>query len=144
MITTIEKQLLVEASFAQHWKLFCFTLPILESKPVASPVLECVNKGCNSAGLYYPARKLVVIDLAYIPDNMAIAGKIGYDVEEIIAHEIAHHITHALYPLAKQAHGPQFKDVLRSIGYSGDTYHKMNPSRAKRTAASTVDTLIDL
>lgn len=45
-----------------------------------------------------------------------------------IAHELAHLITHQLYPNAKQAHGPEFRHVMETLGYDGRTYHSYDVS----------------
>jgi len=47
-----------------------------------------------------------------------------------IPHECVHLIVSKIYPKAKQAHGPEFKEVMVSIGANPSTYHKMNVSVA--------------
>jgi len=144
MTPSIQKELLVEASFAKHWKLFCIMLPTIEQKKISKPILRCTNRGTRTAGLYYRNQELVEIEISYIPDACITAGKLIDDVEETIAHEIAHHITRKLYPLAKQAHGPEFRSVMQAIGYDGSTYHTMNPKAAKRRAIAAKDELFQL
>lgn len=42
-------------------------------------------------------------------------------IEKTIPHEIAHVIQYRLYPGAKQAHGPEFRNILKSIGCDPST-----------------------
>ena len=58
---------------------------------------------------------------------------------ETIAHELAHHLVWFIYGPKSQGgfaqyHGPEFRTVMRSLGYAGDTYHYMNSGEAKQVA----------
>jgi len=53
------------------------------------------------------------------------------ELEELIAHELAHIIQYRIYPKAKQAHGPEFRYIMNCIGLAGRTYHYMSVSKAK-------------
>lgn len=46
-------------------------------------------------------------------------------IERTVAHEVAHLYVAKYIPSAKQAHGPQFKRILRYLGVSDSTYHSM-------------------
>lgn len=41
---------------------------------------------------------------------------------ETITHEFAHHIVATIFPKAKQAHGPEFRQVCGHMGLPGDTF----------------------
>ena len=43
----------------------------------------------------------------------------------VIGHEVAHIVTKIVYPNAKQAHGPEFRYVMRVFGLNDSTYHSM-------------------
>ena len=47
-----------------------------------------------------------------------------------IPHECAHLIQKRLYPQAKQAHGPEFRSILRCLGADTSTRHQMDVSVA--------------
>jgi predicted SprT family Zn-dependent metalloprotease len=47
-----------------------------------------------------------------------------------VPHEVVHLYVAKYFPRAKQAHGPEFRRLMRCIGLSGDTYHKMILSNA--------------
>lgn len=42
-----------------------------------------------------------------------------------VPHEICHCYVHHYYPRAKQAHGPEFRRMMRLLGLDGSTYHSM-------------------
>lgn len=44
-----------------------------------------------------------------------------------VPHELAHLVQHYVFPLAKQAHGPEFRSIMREFGCSERTYHTMRP-----------------
>ena len=47
-----------------------------------------------------------------------------------IPHECAHLIQKRLYPQAKQAHGPEFRNIMRSLGAETSRCHSMDVSVA--------------
>ncbi len=47
---------------------------------------------------------------------------------QTIIHEVAHLVTHKLYPNAKQNHGPEFKYVITKLGGEAKTYHNYDVS----------------
>ena len=47
-----------------------------------------------------------------------------------IPHECAHLIQHKIYPNAKQAHGPEFRNIMRSLGAETSRCHSMDVSVA--------------
>ena len=105
---------------------------------VVMPQLRCICKGIGAAGRYYSGRGIVEINVAYYN------GGLTTDLETTIAHEIAHHIAHMLFPNASQWHGPEFRMVMNSIGYSGETYHSMSTRKAKAVASRSKNELFDL
>ena len=48
-----------------------------------------------------------------------------------IIHEISHFVTYKLYPKAKQAHGPEFKWIMRKLGAIPNTYHNYSVASIK-------------
>lgn len=46
-------------------------------------------------------------------------------LNQTLGHEICHIYQYKYYPYAKQAHGPEWKRLMRLIGLSPDTYHSM-------------------
>lgn len=59
-----------------------------------------------------------------------------------IYHELAHIIQGRLFPNAAQAHGPEFRFILDSVGRDNSTYHSMNSSKAKSVSLGiTIDDL---
>lgn len=48
-----------------------------------------------------------------------------------LGHELAHLVTHMVYPDHKQHHGPEFKTVCRVLGVSERTYHNMDVSETR-------------
>lgn len=46
-------------------------------------------------------------------------------MKETLAHELAHVIQYVCFPHAKQAHGPEWKRIMRDLGFEPSTYHSM-------------------
>jgi SprT-like family len=142
-ITDIEKQIAVEAYFNSSWKQYMGALELgllhnplkLPESRIIKPALAFICKGIGDAGVYTAARsqQVVTVNTAYLPDS----GILTPENQVTVAHELAHHLTYVLMPQFKQWHGPEFKHIMQSIGYSGDTYHCMSVSSAKRVAAQT-------
>ena len=137
MITDIEKQMHVEKLFHSIWqqymdaidsKLIINSFGVLQ-KGIKKPELVCICKGVNYAGRYFPSGNIMQINTAYYD------GINDIDLQQTIAHELAHHIQWMLFPQFKQWHGPEFRHIMQGIGYSGDTYHDMNPKIAAQRAA---------
>jgi len=53
-------------------------------------------------------------------------------LEQTIPHELAHLVTWLCFPSAKQAHGPEFRQVLGSISWNTSTHHKMDLTEVKK------------
>jgi predicted SprT family Zn-dependent metalloprotease len=136
MITDIEKQIHVEKLFHSIWqqymdaidsKLIINSLGVLQ-KGIKKPELVCICKGVNYAGRYFPSGNIMQINTAYYD------GINDIDLQQTIAHELAHHLQWMLFPQFKQWHGPEFRHIMQGIGYSGDTYHNMSPAVAVQRA----------
>lgn len=137
----IEKQVLVEKIFQDIWKLYAIGSIFetqIEYSNIMIPKLKCICKGIGAAGTYYPGSKTVEINTAYYNGGATV------NLETTIAHEIAHHITNGIFPHATQWHGPEFRMIMQSIGYDGNTYHSMSRQRAKKVAQRSKDELFDL
>ena len=139
-MNTIEKEILVESLFAEVWAMYLVSVigSSIVSRKVSKPQLRCICKGIGAAGRYYSMSKVVEINVAYYN------GGLTTDLTETIAHEIAHHIAHCIWPNASQWHGPEFRMVMQSIGYEGDTFHRMSVRKAKMVASKAKDELFDL
>lgn len=67
--------------------------------------------------------------------NEVIAQTNGLDVfDNTVIHEVAHLVVKKLYPFAK-AHGWEFKQVMRTLGGSGERCHNYDVSAVKTTLA---------
>ena len=142
---TIEKEVLVEALYRKIFNSYCHGVMggYIVKHGIRLPLLrlECTGKG--AAGYYRPPfvtrmRAEIMVNLAYYN------GGATANLETTIAHELAHHIAHCIWPHCKQWHGPEFRMVMQSIGYSGDTYHNMSVSVARKVAQKSKDELFDL
>ena len=121
------------------------------TKPLPSLCdVKVVWKGVRYAGRYYPVHctidrytvQTVEINAAYFMHKHD-----NNELRETIAHELAHYIQDACYRPFKQWHGVEFRHIMNSIGYSGDTYHKMSVAAARSVAKkvkSNDDVLVDL
>jgi predicted SprT family Zn-dependent metalloprotease len=65
--------------------------------------------------------------------NTILAQRAGAEFKRTVYHEVAHLVVREVFPYAKQAHGPEFKFVMRSLGHDPSTYHKYDVSGLKRT-----------
>ena len=139
-MNTIEKELIVESIALEVWNMYLMSVigSSIIAKKVVMPQLRCICKGIGAAGRYYSMSKVVEINVAYYN------GGLTTDLTETIAHEIAHHIAHCIWPNASQWHGPEFRMVMQSIGYEGDTFHRMSVSKAVAVARKSKGELIDL
>lgn len=137
---TIEKEILVESlygkAFAQYQASVIGGYMIKHNITLPALRFECKGKG--TAG-YYSASKpaSICINLAYYN-----GGDIT-NLETTIAHELAHHITHCIWPHCKQWHGSEFRMVMQAIGYDGNTYHRMSVKVAKMVASKAKDELFE-
>jgi len=82
------------------------------------PEIEFFSKSAVSGKAYY--------DLHKVTFNEILALENPETFMNTIAHEIAHLITHQVYPYAKQHHGPEFRSVMKVMGYVPNTYHTYN------------------
>ncbi|MCK9369255.1 SprT-like domain-containing protein [Candidatus Dojkabacteria bacterium] len=84
------------------------------------PVVAVIGKlGRGLAGTACFKESKITVSSDYLkefPDHM---------INVTVPHEICHLYVSKYMPRAKQFHGPEFKRVMRSIGLSGNTYHKM-------------------
>lgn len=117
----------------------------MNTNEIALKVIEIVDKANKTFGMNmaYPDitffSKTVKAGYAYkfknlIAFNTVLARENSKEFEHTIAHEIAHKITWALFPNAKQNHGPEFKSVMRRLGYDREnlTYHSYDVTNVKK------------
>lgn len=132
----MQKQLIVEIRFRRMIELYRLTAYAAGCNTACR--LVCICKGIGRAGRYYPHTRMIEINTAYFD---------GIDCENLditIAHELAHHITAVLYPKASQWHGVEFRAVMQSIGYRGDTYHSMKRKDAVVVASRSKGELFEI
>ena len=137
---SIEKEILVESLYAKAFMQYKHSVigGYMTKHSITLPLLQFECKGKGTAGYYSPSKPAsICINLAYY------AGGDTTNLETTIAHELAHHIAHCIWPGAKQWHGAEFRMVMNSIGYDGDTYHHMSRAVAKMVASKAKDELFD-
>lgn len=95
------------------------------------------TRSTRVAGLAYP--KLGKLGYYKIEINPHYYREQGFDgMIETIVHELSHILQFVIYPTAKQAHGPEFKSIMRGFGYQPLTYHSMpRPQTQKKGQKST-------
>jgi predicted SprT family Zn-dependent metalloprotease len=99
------------------WEQFSFTY---NCGPI--PEIEFTTRKSNYAGKAYLFSQKVEFNLRYAEEPSFM---------DTVAHELAHIIQFRLFPRAKQAHGPEFRAILDSIGSDSSTYHRYNVTTAK-------------
>lgn len=100
------------------------------------PDIEIVSKNNRIAGTAFRHGKKVTFNIAYC----MVEGRVFI---RTIRHELAHIIQFRLFPSAAQAHGPEFRHILESLGFASSTYHTYNVLAAKSVAKKTKVLLID-
>src|SRR5690606_25464272 len=83
------------------------------------PKLSFDIRGARVAGRANYADNLIKINPSFLiehPEEM---------LNRTIGHECVHLICHKLYPNAKQAHGPEWKYLMRSLGLPDTRCHSM-------------------
>lgn len=87
--------------------------------------IKCELKGI-AAGKYYPKRDLINLNRDLIqqyPDEM---------INNILCHEVAHHITYKLYGGRVKPHGKEWKEICGSIGGVPEIYHSLPTTKVKK------------
>ena len=125
--TTINQDIL--AITQQYWNKYVEYMPEGSEIGTIPPVTFAWKKSRVAGFAYYSGK--VEFNVPYFLSHPNQA-----DLEEIIAHELAHIIQYRIYPHSRQAHGPEFRYIMNCIGFSGRTYHYMNVAAAKSVAAS--------
>ena len=87
----------------------------LYSKDFDDIILEIDEKPLrkNVLAFYTPNTKTVHLN------NVLLSTLSEITIKQTIIHEIAHHLTPILFPEHKQAHGPEFKRIDKSLGGLG-------------------------
>lgn len=119
-MNTLEAKLWLIDQQNRIWKLFqdtynCGSVPAIEFSTKKSKV---------AAFAFYSGK--VEYTLSYFCTHQELK-----ELEQIVAHEVAHIVQFRVFPKAKQAHGTEFRSILEFAGYKPDTYHKFSVSRAK-------------
>lgn len=92
------------------------------------PQLDIYSEKSGYAGkAYYYSNKIWLNSAYFLEENK-------YEIFNTLAHELCHIAQRIVYPKAKQAHGPEFRELMNYLGYDGKTYHYMNVSKAKQKA----------
>lgn len=77
------------------------------------------NLPCKTAGLAYRSKVAFDLNPRYVESHSEQL------LNETVPHEIGHLVCFKVYPYAKQGHGPEFRYILRRLGYpdAARTYH---------------------
>ena len=97
------------------------TVDRLQAAGFAPIQIECAVDRLKPgvAGAAYQLDKRIVISKDYLHEH-------PYEVqEETIPHEVCHIYQMVYFRFAKQAHGPEFRHLMRLIGCNGSTKHNM-------------------
>lgn len=131
-MNTLEAKLFISDKTATIWKEYqavynCGTVPVTEFliKPVG-----------YSGKAYYRLQK-VEYNLAYFCTHQNLA-----ELEQTIAHELAHIVQFRCFPCAAQAHGTEFRMILSLAGYKTDTYHQYDVKAAKAAVKELRDQIV--
>lgn len=100
------------------------------------PPIEYEIKAKGGAGFAYYSGK-VKYNLAYFCTVEDRA-----ELEQIVAHELAHIVQYRCFPRAAQAHGTEFRMILSLAGYKTDTYHRLDVRAAKAATKALKDQII--
>jgi SprT protein len=90
----------------------------IHSPAIPMPSVDFYSKGSHAGSAGLSSHSLSF--------NEVLASENSDSFENTIIHEVAHLVTHRLYPRAKQKHGPEFKEVCQTLGGDGKTYHTYN------------------
>ena len=90
---------------------------------MVTPYIGFFQKGTYAGRAWYKQHK--------VEFNTVLAEENGDRFENTVIHEVSHLVTNALFPSAKQAHGPEFKRVMATLGGEPNTYHKYDVSSVK-------------
>lgn len=124
-VNTVEDEILLFSEI--YWKKYSEHL--LDDIGELPPI-NMVWKKSGTAGFAYYKGK-IEFNVPYFLSNTNQS-----ELEELIAHELAHIIQFRIYPKAKQGHGPEFRYIMNCIGFSGRTYHSMSVSSAKSVVSN--------
>jgi SprT protein len=82
------------------------------------PIVDFYRKGRTAGKAFY--------FLHQVTFNEVLAQENPNTFFNTVIHEVAHLVTHKLYPFCKQHHGPEFKQVMRMLGGDGKRCHTYN------------------
>lgn len=80
-------------------------------------------KVCKLKGTYAGYATYATLEVAF--DTEYLLNFEDEMLNETVPHEVVHHYIKKYYPRAKQAHGPEFRRLMRAIGAIGSTKHAM-------------------
>jgi SprT protein len=130
-MNSIDKHLEITMNKTQIKK--AVTLLVEEGRKIypklAMPTVEFFDKGVVAGRAYYKEHK--------VSFNLTLAKENSEEFINTICHEVAHLVTRAVYPNAKQHHGPEFKRVFLAMGGNGKRCHSYDVTKAKRTVVRT-------
>lgn len=90
---------------------------------IATPNVEFFSTGAAAGFAQYSTNT--------VKYNEVLAKENGDEFDFVVIHEIGHLVTRKLFPKAKQAHGPEFRYVMRSLGGKESTRHSFDVSSVK-------------
>lgn len=89
---------------------------------IATPRVEFYNRGCTAGKAYWIQHKVAF--------NEVLAEENPGKFMNTVIHEIAHLVTHKLFPQAS-AHGREFKMIMRKMGGDGERCHTYDTSSVR-------------
>jgi len=89
---------------------------LFPSFTINMPEVGFETKSPRIAGLAYGTRKVTYNPQYFSQEDFW---------NRTIGHEIAHVVQKIVYPYAKQAHGPEFRYIMRLFGLNESTHHSM-------------------
>lgn len=130
-LNTLEAKLFISEVSSKVWKEYQQVYNCGDQPPILYEI-----KAKSGAGFAYYSGK-VKYNLAYF---CTVEDK--QELEQIVAHELAHIVQYRCFPRAKQAHGTEFRTILALAGYKTDTYHRMDVAKAKAATKTLKDQII--
>ena len=123
------------------------------SQETHDKVVKIVNETLDDARRIWKSGAHLILPLTveWFDNRVKVAGlahtgrnKVSYNSDYIgqedfwattVKHEVAHHIQNWIYPRARQAHGPEFRRVMKLLGCSGRTRHSMSTPKLEEFKA---------
>jgi predicted SprT family Zn-dependent metalloprotease len=122
-MTAMQAEIEIHKLVAAYWSLIVDMYPSIGT----APRIMVTTRKSRVAGYAWKSK----VD-SRVEYNLTFVLTAGMEVfTELLVHELAHIVQFRIFPNAPQVHGPEFRYVMRRLGYVGDTYHYMDVVEAK-------------